>query len=133
MIIWNQKVRCGNWLLERVPLAKSWLTDYQAIGCEIAGDLVAVVVYERFTGWDIDMSLAVDKRATKGFVREAFRYPFVQLECQRVSSMVAVSNTPCRRLIERLGFKVEGIKRRALPDEDMIHYGLTKAECRWLT
>lgn len=129
-LIWTEPERCGKWLIERVPFVKQWMNGHQAIGLEIDGELTAVVVYENFTGYDISMSLAVEKRATKGFVRAAFAYPFIQLGCQRISGEVASRNKPIITLIERLGFTVEGVKRNAIPGDDLIQYGMLRSECR---
>lgn len=130
MIVWDQPERCGKWIIERVPFVKQWLGGYQAIGLEIDGELAAVVVYENFTGYDINMSLAVEKRATKGFLRVAFGYPFLQLGCHRISGEVASRNKPMIALMDRLGFTVEGVKRDAIPGDDLIQYGMTRKECR---
>ena len=62
-----------------------------------------------------------------------FGYPFLQLKCARVTAPVRASNVRCRRAVEALGFRLEGMLRKALPfGEDMLLYGMLAEECRWL-
>lgn len=132
MIIAAQNERCGNWAKTYIPHVQQWADGYQTIGLEIDGCLVAATIYEHFTGYDIDMSLTVAKRATPAFVRACFEYPFNQLGCLRVSCEVASKNKASKELARRLGFKLEGFKREAIPDDTLLLYGMTKSECRWL-
>lgn len=131
MIIWNQSSLVAQWAIERMG-AKRVLPETHAIGLEIRGQLVAAVVYEKFTGHDIEMGVAADKKATKGFLKAVFRYPFIQLGCRRVTAYVASKNAASRELVERLGFVFEGLRRDAIEGDDFIQYGMLKRECQWL-
>lgn len=55
---------------------------------------------------------------------EAFMYPFVQLKCHRVTAVVERKNKIARKMVQRLGFKEEGMLRKAGPNGDMFIYGL---------
>ena len=70
---------------------------------------------------------------TRDFLRVAFRYPFWQLGCRRVTGYVPASNADALRFDLHLGFVQEGRMREALPDgEDVIVLGMLRNECRWL-
>ena len=53
--------------------------------------------------------------------------------CRRVTGLVHDNNHDARRFDEHLGFKQEGVLRKAAPDgDDMIVYGMLREECRWI-
>ena len=133
-IILDQKERCGEWARARIPHVESWGEWFEAIGLEKDGELVAVVVYNLFSGADIAMHVAAEpgrRWMTRAFLRTVFRYPFVQLECRRVTGYVPASNADALRFDRHLGFKEEGRMREALPDDDVIVLGMLKRECRF--
>jgi RimJ/RimL family protein N-acetyltransferase len=70
---------------------------------------------------------------TRGFLREAFRYPFLQLGAGRLTARIHAGNSASRKFVEALGFKLEGIIRETLADgADLCVYGMLRRECRWL-
>lgn len=107
-----------------------------AIGLEEDSNLIAGVVYNLYNGPSICMHVAAEpsKRwLNKDFLFRAFAYPFIQLDCNRVTGLVKVNNLEARRFNEHLGFKQEGVIRKGAEDgTDMILYGMLKEECRWL-
>ena len=133
-IILNERDRCAEWARARIPHVPSWGEWCEAIGLEDDG-LLAVVVYNLYSGADIAMHIAAVPGArwmTRSFLRAVFRYPFVQLECRRVSGFVPASNAAALRFDRHLGFVDEGRMREALPNgEDVIVLGMLKRECRW--
>ena len=131
MIVFGQNERCGAWADDRIGYVNGWQPGFQTIGLQVGDELRAVVVYENFTGHDISMSLAVE-RASPSFLDAAFRYPFHQLKCRRVSSEIASHNEAAIALVKKLGFEMEGVKRDAIPDDDLIMYGMTRSECSYL-
>jgi RimJ/RimL family protein N-acetyltransferase len=135
MIVFDQPQRCGNWAKQFIPHVSEWGAWYQAIGLERDGQLVASVVYNYYTGFNIAMHIAAIpgcRWLTKEYLKVAFRYPFEQLNVQRVTGYVPSTNLTARRFDEHLGFVEEGRMRQALPDDDLIVYGMLKTECRWL-
>lgn len=107
----------------------TWLTSLDE-----AGSILGVVVYERCTQYNCEMSVAaasplfLNRRALRVF----FRYPFTQLNLRRVTAMVSVQNTHAYQFNRRLGFSVEGCARRWYGDADGILLGMLKEECKWL-
>lgn len=134
-IILDQRERCGEWARARIPHVPSWGEWYEAIGLERDGELVAVVVFNLFSGADIAMHIAAvpgRRWMTRQFLRASFRYPFVQLGCRRVSGYVPARNLEAQRFDEHLGFQREGLMRHALPDDDVIVYGMLRQDAeKW--
>lgn len=134
MIVWDRE-RCATWARDRIDGIESWSDWYQAFGWETNGKIVAAVVYTNFSGSDIWMHCAIDckgKWLTRGALKAAFRYPFVQLGCRRVTGLVAARNKASLHWMKRVGFTYEGLRRDALPDDDEIMFGMPRRECRWL-
>ena len=135
MIILDQRERCGDWAKQFIPHVSSWGEWYQAIGLERDGVLQAVVVYNFYNQADIAMHIAAvpgSRWMTKGFLQTVFCYPFIQLGTKRVTGYVPAKNMAARRFDEHIGFRREGLMRDALPDDDVIVYGMLKRECRWI-
>jgi RimJ/RimL family protein N-acetyltransferase len=66
-------------------------------------------------------------------LRTWFEYPFNQLECHRITCIIAKSNTISRKIVERLGFVMEGCIRGSRdPGKDSILYGMLRDECKWI-
>lgn len=107
----------------------------RAIGVVVGNKLVAVCIYHHFRGHDIEMSIIAESAhwAMPSAMRFLFRYPFTQLGLPRVTALIARKNSPARRLVDYLGFKLEGTCRRAWDGkQDCMVYGMLREECRWL-
>jgi RimJ/RimL family protein N-acetyltransferase len=133
-IVWDQAERVMRFVAERV--GEPEFHGYSAIGLERDGELVAGVVYEQHTGPNVMMHVASDGSRywmTPAYMAACFRYPFLQLEVNRVTGLVRSDNAAAQRFDEALGFKPEGVLREAASDgTDMILYGMLKRECRYL-
>lgn len=135
-IVWDQPERVMQFVAERTGEAA--YRDYTAIGLERDGELVAGVVFTLYTGpgGAVMMHVASDGRRhwmTPAFLSASFRYPFMQMECRRVTGLVRADNVDAQRFDEHLGFKREGLIRQGCNDgTDLILYGMLKSECRFL-
>ena len=134
-LVLTEKERCGEFARSRIPHVPSWGEWYEAIGLERDGELVAAVIYNFYSDCDIAMHIAAvpgRRWLNREFLRAAFRYPFVQLEVQRVTGYVPEKNVDALRFDLHLGFVQEGRMREALPGgEDVIVLGMLERECRW--
>jgi len=96
----------------------------------------AVLVYNHYDKPDIWMHIAAEPGrmwCTPDFLQHIFEYPFVQLDCGRVTALVARPNVKLRKLLLHVGFKEEGVMRESLPTgDDLIAYGMLRRECRWI-
>jgi RimJ/RimL family protein N-acetyltransferase len=134
-IILNERDRLAAWAQARISHVPSWGEWCEAIGLERDGELSAVVVYNFFSECDIAMHIAAipgRRWLSRQFLRAAFRYPFVQLQVQRVTGYVPEKNADALRFDLHLGFKREGLMRCALPDDNVIVLGMLRDECRFL-
>lgn len=134
-VVLDQKERFGEWARTRIPHVDSWGEWYEAIGLEEDGEPIAAVIYNLYSGADIAMHIAGApgrRWLNREFLRVAFRYPFVQLGCRRVSGYVPATNADALRFDRHIGFVDEGVMREALPNgEDVVVLGMLKNECKW--
>lgn len=108
-----------------------------AFGVVRRGNLIGGAIYHQYRPQDGDImvSVAFDRPdwCLPGTVRALFDYPFNQLGCERITAAVGRHNKRSRRTVEGLGFKLEGVCRKALGrKEDLMLYGILKSECRFL-
>jgi len=113
---------------------------YEALGSvDAAGNLIGGVIYKEYTELqdgthDIQM-IAAGKPGwlTPSMLRAFFSYPFIQLDCSRITSIVAKAHKKARAFNERLGFRHEGTIRGAFGiGKDGLVYGLLRQECRYI-
>jgi RimJ/RimL family protein N-acetyltransferase len=99
-----------------------------AIGIEEAGEIVAGVVFNTYTGPDIEITVAaLPGKVTRGFVRACGCYVFDQLGCLRVS--ITTEQPEVIRLAYRLGAQTEGRKRNGFgPNRDAVILGILKED-----
>jgi hypothetical protein len=108
-----------------------------ALGVVRGTDIAAALLFANYReGVDIEVSVAADNAdwCRPSTLRRLFAYPFTQLSLPRLTSIVARDNKRCRKLCEGLGWKIEGVVRRAYDGRrDAIIYGMLRDECRFLT
>jgi RimJ/RimL family protein N-acetyltransferase len=122
------------WVSARLPEAGGF-EKYKALGVVRGGKIVGGVVYHHYIGHDIRASVAYENNglASSGVVRALFAYPFLDLKCARISVMVSRKNKKSRKLIEGLGFKLEGVHPKGMDGiNDAFSYGMLKEHCRWI-
>lgn len=121
--------------LREMGYAVSDFEKYSALGLVEDGMVIAGVIYDNYTNTNICMHVAAlpgRKWLNREFLYAAFDYPFRQLGVRRVTGLVPKKNRDARRFDEHLGFKLEGVMRQALADDDICVYGMLRGECRWL-
>ncbi|MDN7481927.1 GNAT family protein [Burkholderia orbicola] len=135
-IVWDESDRVMHFVAERT--GEEAYRDCVAIGLEHDGHLVAGVVYQLYTGPGGSMLMHVASDGSRAWLSRAylaacFRYPFVQMQCRRVTGLVRADNAAAQRFDEHLGFRREGLLRQGCTDgTDMILYGMLASECRYL-
>ena len=109
--------------------------DPTAIGVVREGRIVAAALFSNFQWPAIEITFVTStpRWASKMAIRGILSYPFVQLNCKRVTAITEKCNRPARVFLERLGFSLEGIHPDAFPSGDGISYGLLRSDAeRWL-
>lgn len=133
-VIYGEDARVAKWVGDLVN--ENYAAGSAAIGLEQDGELIAGVVFDLYTGPSISMHVAAipGKRwMTKDFLWRCFAYPFLQLQCNRITGLVRADNLVAQKFDEHLGFKREGLLRKAAADgTDYVLYGMLREECRWL-
>lgn len=128
----------AHWVTERIPYAAVRIPYFdrgQVLGPNVAigvvsedGRLLAGVVYHNHDPFvrSIEVSCASDgaRWGNREVFRALLRYPFDQLQCQRVTATTPRKATSTRRFLEGLGFQREGSLRRAFGDDNAIIHGL---------
>lgn len=106
-----------------------------ALGVVRGGNLAAAFLFSNYrTGIDIEVSVAADNAdwCRPATLRRLFDYPFRQLNLPRMTSIVARDNKRCRKLCEGIGWKIEGVARKAYDGrKDAIIYGMLREEARF--
>lgn len=113
---------------------------YAAIGVVRGGKIVGGSVFYNYKVQngrpiDIEVSGAFEPSmwCIPSTLRALFHYPFVQIGCARMTTITGRKNKSARAMDLKLGFKLEGVARRAIfGTEDAIIYGMLREECRWV-
>lgn len=139
-IITGHDEAIGNWVMEK--LGASWFPGHSVsiglveIDGEGKGEILAGVLYENFNKVSVvcDIAAVPGKRwLTRDYLWYIFYYPFVQLNCRRITTVVSSGNKESIRFTEALGFTLEATLKDAHPDGDLLIYKMMKESCRWLT
>ena len=103
------------------------------------GRMVGGVVFNNYTvlpkGSWCEISVAFDETTAWPIsaLTQVFDYPFKQIKVSRLKAETAIDNSRCRSILKRLGFKREGVARRAHDGEkDSVVYSMLPDECRWI-
>jgi RimJ/RimL family protein N-acetyltransferase len=107
---------------------------FVAIGVADAAGLRGGIVYNNYNRHDIEMSIYGPGCMYRGVIRAALSYPFDQLGVLRVTAQTRRGNKLMRALLPRLGFELEGVKRRHFgPNrrDDAFVYGLLREQNKW--
>lgn len=135
MLVFGPEVAA--WVARRIAIlgGVAALGPHAAIGIERDGALIAGAVFHNYRHHDIEVSFAADDPgwARRGTIRAILRYPFAQLGCTRLTALIARDNARAAKLLEGLGFKREGVLRRAYDGTaDALVFGMLREECHWL-
>lgn len=101
---------------------------YTCMGMERDGKVTAGVVFNCFTGNDVEMTVAGEARAfTRQFYHAVRNYVFNQMGCLRISA--TTESAQVVELAKRLGAQTEGCKRNHFGiGRDGIVLGILKEE-----
>lgn len=107
---------------------------YEAFFLCRGNDARGVVLYKNWSSGDIEMVCAGEPGwVTPKTMKFVFDYPLNFLNCNRVTCIAHRKNKAMRDYLMRMGFTLEGVKRKALNGADLCFYGLLKGEAqKWL-
>lgn len=132
-IIYDEQERMTSWAAARMNHdGFRFRDDAQAIGREIDGELVAVVVFDTFSDGDCLIHVVSDgsrRWFSRPFVIMAMAYPFQQLHKRRITALVREDNDASNALCSNFGFVLEGRMRSAAGEgQDMLLWGLLRED-----
>lgn len=97
----------------------------QTLARVVDGQPVCIVSFGNLRRGDVEiMGWARPGGVDRGIIRALAEYAFVTLGVNRVSARAVMSNTDSQRILTRLGFRREGLLRRADDGEDVLIFGL---------
>lgn len=87
-------------------------------------------ILNHFTGREVEITLATRGPITRQIIRVISGFCFQELKVARVVARTGQSNAKCRKLLEAMGFRAEGVLRRFFPDDDGVLYSLLESEMK---
>ena len=104
------------------------------IGWVRNGQIVAGVMYERYTGSSVVASIAVlpGSRMSAEFLWTIFDYPFNQLEVDVMLVFIEAVNIKSKQMVEKMGFVQCASVSGVFPSGSMVIYTIEKSQCRYL-
>jgi RimJ/RimL family protein N-acetyltransferase len=131
-LIYGQDALVAEFVKQRIPHAQHGFDKCVTIGVEQDGELIAgIVFFDWFPAWgNIYVAVAGEGNwCTRRLLRRCYAFPFVQMQCKRVTVLIADNNRAAIELVMRIGFQLEGILRG---DPNCLVFGLLKAEAmKW--
>jgi hypothetical protein len=128
MIISNPYI--GDWVASRINgmFDKDSST---ALGLLIDGNIKAGVIYEDFNKACVSCHIACEFLSGE-FLAAIFDYPFNHLNVRKIVCHVASDNQKSIKLVEKMGFSVEGVLTDCHPNGDILLYTMKKSDCKYL-
>ena len=133
MILYGPHQLLARWAGDRLGVAD--FGKCKTIGVMRKGSIAAVAVFNNYLHPNIEISFvtANPRWATPEAIRAILSYPFIQLECKRITATTEATNQRARAFLCRLGFREEGYHTDALPTGDAVSYGLLRKDAaRWI-
>jgi len=111
-LIFNHDEELARWAEFYYPDCSPLARPLTTIGIESqGGEILGVAIYHDFSDNDVQITFvtATPRWATPGNVRAILHYPFIQLGVKRMTAVTNKSNKKARKLLEGIGFKLEGV------------------------
>ncbi len=137
-VLYGADAEVCEWVAQRVPVlvGRAPANTSSALGVVRHGRIAAGLVFHNYRPKiDIEVTLAADSPAWAhpAILRRLFSFPFYQLQVARLTCVVSRKNKRCRKLVEGMGWRLEGTIRRAYDGHtDAMIYGMLPSECRFL-
>lgn len=134
----------ANWISRRVggPICPPYTAlgwgDGRLLGWRNLDDILEVgfVFYRYEPGGNIDFTVAASGRLTRGILATVADFVFNQAGCARLTSRPMKKNDRHCRLLEKAGFKPEGVQPHYYgrgKEDHAVCYRMLWKECRWLS
>ena len=122
----------GMWISEKVDV--EYVEGDVCFGVEQDGKLIGGAMFNDYNGSNIYIHQRMDSPygMTRELLHAVFSFAFEFLKVRRVSAAVLGSNRKAIDLDLKLGFEVDGVLKKFLPDDDLIHMVMWPENCRYL-
>lgn len=127
----------SQWVNFKLPFPTDF-GQHQAIGFHRDGAIVAGAVFNNYrrmlygNSVDVTFASAGPGSLTKGALRALFGYAFDH-NVVRLQAMTAKNNDAARNLLQKLGFTLEGMVKRAWDGRTAAAlYRMFPEDCKWL-
>lgn len=132
-LIFGQDEGVAKWVAQHIPhMSGTVLRDFSAIGVVNERGPVAGVIYHNYIpdyrSVEISMAATTPRWAQRGIIRGLLHYPFVQMDCNRVTTVTPHTNTRAIKFNKGIGFKQEGVIRRAFGKDHAVICGMLRHE-----
>lgn len=96
--------------------------------------LLGGVIFTDYTGFSIGMHVASvhPNWISRNLLYVTFDYPFNQLGVENIFGVNRISNTKAIAFCTKVGFNEVGRLDGYYPNEPVVFYRMSRAECRWL-
>lgn len=137
-VLWGCDKQVGDYVAAQFPLVvqRGGFNVVKAVGfTDSRGRLVGGLVMTDYRGHDAELSIYLEKPSaiSPQNLRELFHWAFRSQGFKRLTASISKKNKRCRRLVEGLGFRLEGTMRYGFSDgTDQCVYGMTYDNCNWL-
>lgn len=143
-VVYGRDLEIATWVGERIAADFNTRFDakgnrqFHAIGVEHGNKIIAGVVYHNYyhevRAIEISMASDTPTWAKPEIIGELLYYPFITLNCQRISTLTPAKNQKALKFNYHLGFTKEGLIRRGDLTDDIVLNGMLIEEAdRWLT
>ena len=127
----------ARWVATRLPDDVQFDASDKSVGIAKDDKLIAAAVYHDHLpdvrNCQVSFASAGPGWASKRTVAALLSPAFVEMGCIRITALIRKKNKPSRKLVEGLGFKLEGTLRKQFLTDSMCVYGLLKWEAdKWL-
>ncbi len=130
-LLFDDAERVGDWVSQEIGIP-GFVPPYSGVGwLNDEGDMVGGVVFNNFTGPNVEASVAWTGVLTRSVLRIIRQYVFEQHPCRRITIHTRASNAGVIDQARRLGFKPEGVHPAYFADDDGVSLGLLKDDCKW--
>lgn len=83
-----------------------------ALGIVRRNQLVGAVIYQNFTGYNVELSYYGPHTLSAGIVKSLARFTLDRFHVDRLTARTNRRNESMLKMVSRLGFKFEGVQRR---------------------
>ena len=130
-LVFDAPLAVATWVASKTDMPVDWVScgAFQGVGMARRGKLCGGLIFHNMQAnrGDVWLSAAGDGAfVDRGVIDFIYWNAFKNLACAHLSCRTAATNNRAIRILERLGFKKEGVQRKAWDGEtDAILLGLT--------